>query len=95
VNLKVATVDVRLTGVEPVMGFITKVAEADALMRSMTKDQAVALPDEAARAMFLIQEALRLLEQADSKAVPSSADGSGPRDFSAEVGSHVSGRGPS
>jgi hypothetical protein len=86
---------VHIADLEPVAGFIRAVSEADAVLRSMTKEQAYALPEQAARGMFLLQQAMRLLEVKPGKHVPSSADGSGPRDFSAEVGSHVSGRGPS
>ena len=55
----IVVVDVRAADLQPVADFIAKVARGDALLRRMSRDEAIALPDTATAGWTLIQEALR------------------------------------
>jgi hypothetical protein len=65
------------------------------IVRQYLRDHGVS-PEHAEGFLFRYSAGIDLHALADGhpKHVPSSADGSGPRDFSAEVGSHFAGRTP-
>lgn len=54
----VTTVTLKIADVEPVASFIARVCKAESFLRSMTKEEAVALPDKAVMAMGELQMAV-------------------------------------
>lgn len=70
-----ATVRIDLLGMEPFKTFVGKIARADALIRTMSVEEAKALPTSAARGIMLLQEAMREIapDPAPSEGEPESS----------------------